>query len=261
MSKLLLFLGLFTSSMAIGQPRIQLSPPKVEVDSVLFTTAATVRLELDYPGVALRYTLDGSPVSQESALYGAPLHLDQTATVRARAFHPDFADSPDVRRTVRSLKNDRKADVVYVSPDPAPKYTGAGLSALTNQQKGALNFAATPEAWLGWETDSLWLKIKTIAPAAANQLTLSLLDNAGAWIMEPAHVQVYQSGELLGATQIAAPKAVLPTRHNFVEVPLPLRRYTTLDVLVLSQTLPEWHDGAGRIAWVFLDEIFLSQMP
>jgi len=74
------------SGLALAQPRIQLSPPQAVVDSVFFTETATVRLELDYPGVALRYTLDGSPVGSKSSVYKGPLALSQSATVAQKLF-------------------------------------------------------------------------------------------------------------------------------------------------------------------------------
>lgn len=248
------------SGVVSAQPRISLSPPQVEADSVFFEEAAAVRLELDYPGVQLRYTLDDSPVVPGSLLYEGPLHLAQTAVVRARAFHEDFADSPEVALTIRSLKQDHPVKVVAAQPAPSSRYSGAGLPALTDRQKGALNFAASPEAWLGWETDTLHLMLELDTPTAANRLTLSLLDDAGAWIMKPALVQVYESGELVGEATVSPPAAAAPTRHTFLEVALPPRRYEHLHILVCSRELPEWHDGAGRPAWIFLDEIFLSQI-
>lgn len=261
MSRLWFFLSWLSVSLASAQPRIQLSPPQLQADSVLFETAARVRLELDYPGVELRYSLDGSPVSGERSLYTAPLVIKESATVRAQAFHPDFADSPEVRLTVRSRTWDRPVAAVSVSPSPAEKYTGAGLSALTDHQKGSLNFAASPNAWLGWATDTLRLNIELADSLSANQLTLSLLDNAGAWIMVPAAVEVYASGKQVGRTVTAVPRPGMPAQHTFLEVPLKPWRFKAVEVLVLPRQLPPWHDGAGQPAWIFLDEVFLSQIP
>lgn len=261
MSRLWFLLLLLCGNWVSAQPRIQLSPPQVQADSVLFEEAAMVRLALDYPGVQLRYTLNGSSVLPESPRYDAALQLKETATVRARAFHPHFAESQEVSLTIRSLKRDLPIKAVAASPSPAPQYAGAGLPALTDRQKGSLNFSASPTAWLGWETDTLHLNVQLESPSAANQLTLSLLDNSGAWIMGPAKVEVYASGEQIGemATTEVQPGAAV--QHTFLEVPLKPGEYKALKVIAIARRLPEWHDGAGRPAWIFLDEIFLSQIP
>lgn len=249
------------SGLALAQPRIQLSPPQAVVDSVFFTETTTVRLELDYPGVELRYTLDGSPVGSNSSVYKGPLALSQSATVSAKAFHPDFEDSPQVSIAVRSLKYNQPLSITNATPRPAPQYTGAGLSALTDRQKGALNFAATPKAWLGWETDTLRMQLNAPEAGKANMLVFSLLDNAGAWIMPPAVVKIYDAGEQIGQIETARPEPGGPTQYHFLEVPLKPWSSDTLEVLVLARQLPDWHDGAGRPAWIFLDEILLTQKP
>lgn len=255
------FLLMLCSGLALAQPRIQLSPPQVVVDSVFFSETATIRLELDYPGVELRYTLGGSPVGSQSAVYQESLRLSQSATVTAQAFHPDFQDSPQVGVSVRSLKNNQPLSVRNALPGPAPQYTGAGLLALTDRQKGALNFSATPSAWLGWETDTLRIQLEAPEAGKGNVLVLSLLDNAGAWIMPPALVKVYDAGEEIAQFETANPEPGGPTQYHFLEVPLKPWSSNTLEVLLLARQLPDWHDGAGRPAWIFLDELFLTQKP
>ena len=146
-------------------------------------------------------------------------------------------------------------------PVPAPQYTGAGLSALTDRQKGALDFASTPKAWLGWETDTLRLQLDLPSSAEASQLVLSLLDNAGAWIMPPSAVTVYASGEEVGKLLTAAPNPGAPAQFKFLEIPLMPWKSEALEVVILARLLPDWHDGAGRPAWIFLDEILLTQKP
>jgi hypothetical protein len=249
------------SGLALAQLRIQLSPPQVVVDSVFFAETATVRLELDYPGVELRYTLDGGAVDSQSPVYHEPLRLSQSATVTAQAFHPGFEDSPEAGVSVRSLKYNQPLSVTNAIPIPAPQYTGAGLPALADRQKGALNFSATPRAWLGWETDTLRLQLEAPEAGKANTLVLSLLDNAGAWIMPPATVQVYDAGEEIGRFETAQPEPGAPTRFHFLEVPLSPWSSKGLEVVVLARQLPDWHNGAGRPAWIFLDELFLTQKP
>lgn len=261
MSRLYVLLLLMYNGAAMAQPRIQLSPPLAVADSVFFVESATVRLELDYPGVELRYTLNGSPVSKDSPVYWEPLVLSQSAAVRAQAFHPDFGDSPEVSLSVRSLGYSQRLEVAKAIPGPATQYAGTGLTALTDREKGALNFAASPSAWLGWETDTLRLQLEAPQPVAASQLVLSLLDNAGAWILPPAAVVVYSDGQVVGSTVTEAPEPGGPTRFKFLEVPLRPWRSKTLEVVVLARYLPDWHDGAGSPAWIFLDEILLTQKP
>ncbi|NRA48758.1 MAG: chitobiase/beta-hexosaminidase C-terminal domain-containing protein [Phaeodactylibacter sp.] len=261
MRNVIVLLQMLWCCAAFGQHPIQLSPPHAVVDSFFFKDVATVSLELDFPGTALRYTLDGTPVTSESPLYTGPISISETGTIRTAAFHKGFSNSPEVELAVRSLKYAQSIKVESASPEPAPRYSGDGLSVLTNAQKGKLNFAASPRAWLGWEVDTLWFTLQHLPQEKVNQLTLSTLNNAGSWILPPAEVRVYHSGKLIGSYSGDAPERGAPVRFEFLEVPINSGAYEELNVLILSRTLPDWHDGGGRPAWIFLDELLLTQMP
>ncbi|MBC8011875.1 MAG: chitobiase/beta-hexosaminidase C-terminal domain-containing protein, partial [Burkholderiales bacterium] len=58
-----------------------------------FLEAVTVTLSSATPGATIRYTLDGSPPTAASPLYTGPFTLATSATVSARAFAADLADS------------------------------------------------------------------------------------------------------------------------------------------------------------------------
>jgi len=58
----------------------------IEADSDIFTDTITVAIKTTLDGCQLRYTLDGTEPTADSALYTKPLVLSDTATVKARAF-------------------------------------------------------------------------------------------------------------------------------------------------------------------------------
>lgn len=65
--------------------------PAASVPGGLYEAAQTVTLSSPTPGATIRYTVDGSEPSGNSALYSAPLSITQTTSLRARAFaanHP-----------------------------------------------------------------------------------------------------------------------------------------------------------------------------
>jgi alpha-mannosidase len=64
----------------------------VDAPGKLFLDRTTVTLTSPTPGATIRYTLDGSEPDPASMFYSAPLDLDQTATVKARAFAPGLDD-------------------------------------------------------------------------------------------------------------------------------------------------------------------------
>ena len=64
----------------------------IEAPQKLFADRTTVTLTSPTPGAVIRYTLDGSEPGPASAPYSAPLVLDKTATVKARAFAAGLDD-------------------------------------------------------------------------------------------------------------------------------------------------------------------------
>ena len=66
-------------------------PPPGEVDE-----GTAVTLTSATPDAVVRYTLDGSEVTENATLFTAPLILTTDVTIRARAFKVDFEPSSDV---------------------------------------------------------------------------------------------------------------------------------------------------------------------
>lgn len=64
-------------------------------DLNLFMDEAMLELGCITPGAEIRFTLDGTELIQNSALYSNPLKLTETAQVRARAFKDGYAPGPE----------------------------------------------------------------------------------------------------------------------------------------------------------------------
>ncbi len=62
-----------------------IQPVTFEASASVFTESATVKLACATPEVTIRYTLDGSEPTAQSAVYTAPLKLTQTTELRALA--------------------------------------------------------------------------------------------------------------------------------------------------------------------------------
>ena len=82
------------------------------------------------PGATIRYTTNGSTPTGTSPVFAAPLLIEATATVKAKAFHPDYATSGETAQAytisvpapVLSLASgpyNPGTHVTITSPDPA----------------------------------------------------------------------------------------------------------------------------------------------
>lgn len=107
----------------------------------------------------IRYTLDGSVPTVESALYGAPLVVTETTVLRAVCIEPDKLESPAL--TVSYLiGTEHELPVVSVSADPESITGDDGLLAAQNRFDRSVERSAHIEYFDGGQSFSLDCAIK-----------------------------------------------------------------------------------------------------
>lgn len=235
------------------------------VKKILDNGDALVDISCPDPACRIRYTLDGAEPSEttgEWASAGTPLQLGRGKTLTARVF--DAGGAP-ADRTERFTLRQHLASGAPASGDalPGSKYPGsAGAFSLTDGLSGS----ADPHhnAWQGYEGDSLvrWT-FDLGSRKKVRQVSASFLVATGNWIFPPAQVAVAVSKDGQKFTELDPVRIPLPTRHvsNFVQsFTLPVDREARF-VRVTAKGLdrcPEWHQGAGKKAWLFVDEVVVE---
>jgi hexosaminidase len=119
----------------------------------MFSGTATVGLAEGLDPAGVRYTLDGSEPTLDSAAWGSPLKLERTTTLRVRRF--DDAGEPVAamleKRFVRLAPLPHAAIDATISIDPErPGYYGPGPAGLVDGVLAATNDFSAP-GWVGWE--------------------------------------------------------------------------------------------------------------
>ncbi|MFS4416055.1 chitobiase/beta-hexosaminidase C-terminal domain-containing protein [Maribacter sp. 2307ULW6-5] len=236
----------------------QMAVPILETEAVFFTDTARVQAHFSVPNAVVRYTIDGTEVSETSNIYSRPLVLEQTTTVRAKAFHPQFISGPSSSlQVVRT--NDLLADAaITLRPGPSERYAGSGAQALNDGAKGTMAFG-NDSAWLGFNVDTLSLGVALPKARKISKVTLSSLVHHGAWIFAPAQITVFHRGDEIGSLALPAPQEGDAVQFAFLEVPLLPGAYDRFTVRVSSLSqIPDWHQGQGSLPWFFVDEILVE---
>lgn len=243
--------------------RYQLANPRIITDSVFFRQSATVRLELDIDSVTIGYTTDGSFPLDKALPYEKPLVLKESATVRARAAHPEFLPSSFAEKQFIHVTSVPDSFRLATAPDSA--YSGRGGATLFDLQKGDTDLHSG--RWLGFRKDTVQIDLYFKAPVSTKVLLFSTLFDSGAWIFPPASIEVYGSAgnkemHTIGVWS-ARPDSTLQSRSAKYELyqrvvvrPTPVDRMRIR--VVPFGPLPVWHAGAGKEAWLFLDEILFQ---
>ncbi|MGB5435722.1 MAG: chitobiase/beta-hexosaminidase C-terminal domain-containing protein [Maribacter sp.] len=257
---LLVILGSCTSKKGTYEASgtFQLAPPLFAVDSALFKNAATFTLQFGFPESQIRYTLDGKDVDGHSAMYTAPIQLKHSATLKAKAFHPDFRASDQVSLPIEKLVHDISKATVTLTPPPHDNYKGSGAQGLVDMQKGGLQFSGS-NAWMGFQGNPITITIDLNNELELSFVKVSTLQNQGGWIFAPQKIEVLSGTQEIGKITIESAEEQQDNQLAMIAVPLKKGTYSqlTLQVYPLDE-IPQWHQGKGTAPWLFMDEILVE---
>ena len=105
-----------------------LAAPTVTPAAGAYTTSVAVTMSSAQPGAEVRYTTNNTAPTAASTLYTGPLTLTATTTVRAKAFHADYAASAETSRAYEVVT---AAPTFSLAPGSYPAGTSVTVSTAT----------------------------------------------------------------------------------------------------------------------------------
>lgn len=105
-----------------------LAAPTVTPAAGAYTTSVAVTMSSAQAGAEVRYTTNNTAPTAASTLYTGPLTLTATTTVRAKAFHADYAASAETSRAYEVVT---AAPTFSLAPGSYPAGTSVTVSAAT----------------------------------------------------------------------------------------------------------------------------------
>ncbi len=121
-------------------PQVRILP-----ESDIFLNTVDVTLESSVPDVDIRYTLDGAEPTLQSALYGKPIHLSKSTTIRASAFRRGAKSIPaTMDSTLASIPSSAVFTKVGVWPATKEGDLKAGLSVRYYEDDWTLSILKLP---------------------------------------------------------------------------------------------------------------------
>lgn len=235
----------------------QLVAPQIQTDSVLFRNSTLINLELDFPETAIYYTLDGSEVTRSSNKYNGPLTIGKSSVLLAKAFHSECQASEIQKRSFFKVSDVFEGATFIIDPLPDSRYSGEGVQSLTDLRKGGLQFRGD-NRWLGFKIDTVEIRINFLGKKRIQSLTISTLANEIGWIFLPGKVELISNEKQFADWDKATLENASETGLHFLKLEFPERELEGLTVRILSDPLPEGHNGYGGVAWFFVDEIFVE---
>ncbi|MDE6529025.1 MAG: family 20 glycosylhydrolase, partial [Muribaculaceae bacterium] len=206
----------------------------------------------------VHYTLDGSEPTEKSPRYTGPVELSKTSVIKAAAVRGSvvgrvFTDSVSFNKAT--------ACAVTLADEPHSNYTAQGAATLTDGRFGQQAF--NTGGWLGFQGTDLVATIDLGEVTEVSSVVANALVDTSSWIFDATGMKVETSTDgnrFVEAASASFPapesdmRAITPHRLGFPAVEA---RYVRVTMGSLKK-LPSWHGGAGRPAFLFVDEIVVE---
>jgi hypothetical protein len=236
----------------------ELSPPRLEIDSLLFKNSATLKVEFEVENAKIHYTKDGSEVTENSTVYKEPITIQKSGTFNFKGFHPSFKSSNAIGIDLIKVTNDISKSKITVSPNPHSNYIGIGAYGLVDLKKGSTQFRNGNE-WLGFQSNTVTINLDFKEQLEISKVILSTLKDHNSWIFSPESFMVFNKAKNIGTLTLDEPTINQETKLSFIEIPIKKDSYSNLEIQIhLLEEIPNWHQGKGTTPFFFIDEIIVE---
>nr|WP_315026609.1 GH92 family glycosyl hydrolase [uncultured Chryseobacterium sp.] len=202
-------------------------------------------------------TIDESDANKRKTFipYKGPFNISKTTQVTA------YAERKGEKSSVTVANFNRRPNYwdINTLSKATPQYTANGKLALIDGIRGDINWRKGE--WQGYQGQNFEAIIDFKSPQQITNLSSTYLQDSKAWILMPKKVEYYASMNgkdfiiLKTIDNTIDPKDEKVQIKDFSTEILPTEaRYIKVKSYYFGK-LPEWHQGAGGDAYIFIDEI------
>lgn len=211
-------------------------------------------------GKEVRFSLDGTNPLSDSKIYSAPITITGDAIIKAKVFVDGKASLLlSEMRIEKHLATGRHVEYKNKYVD---RYSGGGNFALVNSIFGSMDFR--DGKWQGFQGDDMEVVIDLGNPIKISSVMVNCLQIVNSWIVFPKEIEISISDDGLSFAKISVLENEIPLKTSEDTIHGFKAQFDTVKTKYLKVVaknhgpLPEWHKGAGKDAWVFVDEIVVE---
>ena len=204
------------------------------------------------------YTTDGTTPDATKTLYTQPIKLSNEVLLKAVAVHKDTISGVF---SYQSLFNKATYKPIQLLTETNPKYTFGGATALVDAQIGEDSYI--DGHWVGFPGRvGVEAVIDLGKDEEISNLKTGSLSDTPNWIFPASEVAIYSSADGKNFQLITQqPLKIAQKTDPIKRVPISLNFAKTktryVKVVLKGTVIPEWHEGKGTPALLFVDEIQL----
>jgi hexosaminidase len=208
----------------------------------------------------IRYTLDGSEPNANSNLYGQPIAIRQTSTLKAAIFEEGKSMQQVLTRNYDIHK--AFAAEVHLEHPNSPRYDGHGAYGLVNGIRGTKYF--NDGNWKGFLGDDMIATIRLPEPMDVNCIEVEALQNYASWIFFPTRAifEVSEDGLDYIVLQEVANEIPSDKKGELLQVYKSDNAAENIQYIKVHLrnpgVCPPGHSGEGKKSWIFISEVVVK---
>jgi len=235
----------------LQKEQVQLVQPRILASTTLIDSFVIIKADRIIEGTELFYSNDGSEPTKNSTQFTGEIIVKEPKEFKFRAFHNKF--KPSEMTTLKLYKKGHSASEIQWFTQANEKYTGSGASTLINDKKGSLQFNS-PQ-WMGFDTIAN-ASVKFDKKTTIKTIDIGYLNDPGSWIFPPSEIEIIVNNNATNKLifKLEPIGGMMDKTMTSFSVPINTE-VSTISISVKNlQQIPDWHDGKGNKAWLFMDE-------
>ncbi|MGV7105940.1 GH92 family glycosyl hydrolase [Flavobacterium sp. U410] len=235
--------------------------PVIQAESKSFEDKLNIEIKSQNSNGEVYYIIydkDDYLVKKMFVKYTKPFEIAQTATIQAFVKYGNtLSDTISAQFFKKPNNYTISIKSIYNSQYHAggPEGLIDGIFGVTNWRKGD---------WQGYQGQDFEATIDLQKEMKVSSITADFLQDSRAWILMPTQVEFYVSKDNVTFEKVAEIKTTLDPKQDKVQTEKLKVEVSTQAkyVKVIARNfgkLPEWHQGSGSDAFIFIDEIEINK--
>lgn len=222
----------------------------------LTETTKTISIEHANKKVILVYTLDGTEPDSNSKIYSGTFNCDSSVVIKAKAFIKNKNSNTVTARIYKKPNN----WAIELQSDYSKQYDAGGDDGIIDGQHGTTNWRSG--GWQGYQGKDFNCIVDLGKITPIQFVNASFLQDTRSWILFPKQVEYLVSEDGISYQPFGTIENGVPAddyspqmRTFFQKSPKHINvRFIKIKAINYGK-LPDWHQGKGGDAFIFIDEI------